>query len=239
MGACGSGVRSLPPNGPGGPAVNPHSKLHVQVPPEHYRDSKYLNPERERSFEIQEALASGPGLMLELGIGSGELAKRLRARRVRVVTADIDPRLRPDVACSITSLPFRDRAFDRVLAFEVLEHVPLDLLPSAVREVCRAAADGVIVSVPEKKDRIKTFISLHILGRKWQDPQHHWELGLFVSTLRFLRLFYASGFGVARYDATHPWHRFFVFIHGGTKPLRARWQILWGGNKLPRRRVSA
>lgn len=206
--------------------MSPASKLRIQVPPEHYKEETYMTPERRMSFSIQEALSSGPGLTLELGIGPGLLSRGLRAQGMRVVTADIDPRLRPEVVCSITSLPFRDRAFDRVLAFEVLEHIPLDLLRSAVQEVCRAAADRVIVSVPEKRDRIRTFISLRILGRKWQDPQHYWELGLFVSKLHFLRLFHESGFGLLHYDATHPWHRFFVFARGGLTPRRAWWRIL-------------
>lgn len=215
------------------------SKLEIQVPPEHYEEGKYMTPERKMSFAIQEALSAGPGVSLELGIGPGLLSKRLRSGGTHVVTADIDSRLRPEVACSITSLPFRDRGFDRVLAFEVLEHIPLDFLSVAVREVCRAAADRVVVSVPEKKDRLKTFISLRIFGRKWQDPQHYWELGLFVSKLRFLRLFQECGFGLVHYDATHPWHRFFVFARGGLTPGRAWWRTLTAVRRVKTFRVDA
>lgn len=197
-------------------------KVHVQVPPEHYSDQEYRTSAREWSFALQEAYAAGPGALLEIGIGPGILSQRLRARGHRLVTADIDPRLAPDVACSVTHLPFRDRAFSSVLAFEVLEHLPLDVLPDAIRELGRTASDRLVVSVPRKTDRIRTFISLRILRRKWDDPQHYWELGLFMSPFRFLRLFDRAGWRLAAYDASHPVHRFFVFAGTGSRPIWAR-----------------
>jgi hypothetical protein len=206
-------------------------KVRVQVPPEHYWDPKYRNPDREWSFAIQEGHAAWPGILLEIGIGPGILSQRLRARGHLLVTVDIDPRLAPDVAASVTLMPFRDRSFSTVLAFEVLEHLPLELLPAAIHEVCRTASDRVVISVPEKTDRLKTFVSLRILRRTWNDPQHHWELGLFMSKSRFLRLFAREGFGLAEYDASHPVHRFFVFTPTGRPPPAARWFMMRRGRR--------
>lgn len=195
----------------GGPPIR------IQVPPEHYRAETYCTPEREQSYAIQERLATGPDPIVEIGIGAGTLTRRLRAKGLRVIAVDFDTRLRPDLAASVTHLPLRDASVPKVAAFEVLEHIPIAHLPQAVWEICRVASGAVVVSVPQKTDRLRTFISLRILRRKWNDPQHHWELGLFVSKRRFLRLFGERGYGLAAYDATHRVHRFFVFTRNAAR----------------------
>ena len=50
--------------------------------------------------------------------------------------------------CNITSLPFKDASFDKVICSEVLEHVPDDL--QGIRELVRVLKDGgkLAVSVP-------------------------------------------------------------------------------------------
>lgn len=216
-------------------------RIRIQVPPEHYTAPSYMGSSREASFRIQEALASDRDPVLEIGIGPGVLAQRLRAKGLRLVTMDIDWRLGPDLAGSITHLPFRDRAFPTIMAFEVLEHLPLELLPAAIHDLCRATSDQVVISVPQKTDRLRTFISLHILRRKWNDPQHHWELGLFMSRSRLLRLFARERFGLVDYDASHPVHRFFVFTRSGQPPGKARLFMMKRGRKpsTPRPRTTS
>jgi 2-polyprenyl-3-methyl-5-hydroxy-6-metoxy-1,4-benzoquinol methylase len=202
--------------------------VRIQVSPDHYDRSTYITPDREQSFGIQERLVTRWGSVLEIGIGPGVLRDRVRAKGIRLVTADIDRRLGPNVAASVTALPFRNASFEAVAAFEVLEHIPLPSLGEAVSELCRVASRRVIVSIPEKRDRLRTFVSIRILRRTWADPQHHWELGLFVSKGRFLRLFAAHGFRLLGYDASHPWHRFFVFGAEGLSPSRARFRVFRG-----------
>lgn len=205
------------------------NRIRIQVPPEHYAAATYLTPDRERSFSLQEQFVTRAEPIVEVGIGPGTLTRRLRATGCRVISVDFDPRLRPDVAASVTHLPFRKASVPTVAAFEVLEHVPLVRLRDAVKELCRVAARYVVVSVPRKTDRIRTFISLRVLRRPWRDPEHHWELGLFVSKRAFVRLFADHGFVPVRYDATHPTHRFFVFTSGPSSRrlllgfLRNRW----------------
>lgn len=201
-------------------------RIGVQVPPDHYASDEYRDADREASYRTQERLLTGRGSVLEVGIGPGVVAERLRNRGVEVVTADLDPRLGPDVAASVTSLPFADDAVSAVAAFEVLEHLPVEVLPAAVAELGRVAAETVVVSVPEKADKLRTWISLNLLGREWDDPEHRWELGLFVGKLEFLEIFDRSGFGLTAYDGSHDWHRFFVFTPDGVSPWRGRLAML-------------
>lgn len=197
-------------------------RLEVQVPPDHYASEEYRDADREASYRTQERLLSDRGPVLEIGIGPGVVAERLRDRGVEVVTADLDPRLDPDVAASVTSLPFADDAVRTVAAFEVLEHLPVEVLPAAVAELARVASERVVVSVPEKADKLRTWISLNLLGREWDDPEHRWELGLFVSKRELLSLFDRVGLGLSAFDGSHDWHRFFVFTPDGVGPWRGR-----------------
>lgn len=54
---------------------------------------------------------------------------------------------------SIAELPFKDKTFDIIFSFQVLEHIPLTELPKAIEELARVLKDeGIyIVSVPSKK----------------------------------------------------------------------------------------
>jgi ubiquinone/menaquinone biosynthesis C-methylase UbiE len=76
-----------------------------------------------------------PERILEIGVGEGEVMTRLRERfpDAAIIGVDLpDPELAADwhkagLSClfgDATALPFPDRAFDLVLAIEVLEHVP-------------------------------------------------------------------------------------------------------------------
>jgi len=100
-----------------------------------------------------------PASILEVGVGEGEVAERVRERfpGSRFVGVDLpDPELRSrwqavglsGAFADIARLPFPDDAFDLVLAIEVLEHVPNP--PAALREVRRVARSHVVLSVPRE-----------------------------------------------------------------------------------------
>jgi SAM-dependent methyltransferase len=122
----------------------------VQVGSDWYGEN-YDSPDRLLSYgeQIGAVVAhAGPGVrLLEIGIGNGTVTAALRARGLDVVTADFDSDLRPDVVADVRGLPFPDNNFDGVLAFEILEHVPWDDVPTAFGELRRVAA-WALVSVP-------------------------------------------------------------------------------------------
>ncbi len=166
----------------------------VQVPDARkYTRPAYLSPERMATYayQIREALASAPSSVLEIGPGNGIASYVLCSNGVSVVTLDIDPRLHPDTLGSVTDLPFLDGAFDVVLCFEVLEHLPFDALEPCFRELSRVARSSVILSLPNYAHFYRVSLVIPILGkvqlgsrwpawlsRKLKDhPEHYWELG--------------------------------------------------------------
>jgi len=91
---------------------------------------------------------------LEVGVGEGEVAGRVRDRypSARFVGIDLpDPALAAHWAeqgmngafADIVRLPFPDATFDLVLAIEVLEHVPDP--EASLRELSRLATNRLVV----------------------------------------------------------------------------------------------
>jgi SAM-dependent methyltransferase len=112
--------------------------------------------------------AVGPGVrVLDVGSGSGRHSAEAAVRGARVVAVDLDAgalaEVRPRTVTAaawlglsgvpdpdplqgdITALPFPDGAFPRVIASEVLEHVPDD--EAAIREIARVLSPGGVVAV--------------------------------------------------------------------------------------------
>lgn len=123
-----------------------------------------------RGIEYRNRIVAGrigraPLGVLEIGPGEGWLVDRLLAAGHRVTTTDLsrnwlkrlpaasDPRLLR-VQADIFRLPFPDSSFDRVVAAEVLEHLPGP--ESAVREIGRILRPGgtLVATVPYREDLI-------------------------------------------------------------------------------------
>jgi SAM-dependent methyltransferase len=115
-----------------------------------------------RLLDVMDAVLTQPGVhVLEIGAGSATamhtfLAAHPRARAVamelsptsiRAATRDRSPSLR-GVAGDALQFPFRDRSFDAVVAFEVVEHLPD--VAAAVEEMLRVVRrpGHIIIGLP-------------------------------------------------------------------------------------------
>ena len=125
--------------------------------------SYVTSPQRFNTWPLLSALAVSAPARLEIGPG-------LRPRLPIVDTSFVDIS-RPALSClkargglallgEITALPFPDRAFDLVCAFDIIEHVEDDR--QVFRELGRVAKDGatVIFSVPMHSARWSAFDTL-------------------------------------------------------------------------------
>jgi SAM-dependent methyltransferase len=99
---------------------------------------------------------AGP-VVLDLGCGFGAYSGALMKEGATCFGCDINlDHLRKAVACGLpvasvdSRLPFRDRSFDTVLLFEVLEHVA-DIEP-LVAEAFRVARKNVLITVPNSEN---------------------------------------------------------------------------------------
>jgi SAM-dependent methyltransferase len=128
-----------------------------------------------------------PGRVLEVGMGEGIIAGRVRARYpvasiVGVDLADDDladqwrARGLSGVFADISRLPFPDDAADLVLAIEVLEHV--EDPDAALAELARVGAGDLVLSVPlEPLWRAGNMLRGRYLADRGNTPGHvqHWS----------------------------------------------------------------
>jgi len=110
-----------------------------QVDKSHYKFRSYVHKRRWASMwhQLDEVLSLQAASVLEIGPGPGILKAMAALFDTRVETLDIDPELRPDHVASASDLPFADRAYDVVCAFEMLEHVPYEKSLSIFGELAR------------------------------------------------------------------------------------------------------
>lgn len=94
-------------------------------------------------------LLSAGSTVLNVGVGGAILERMADERGVRVVTIDPDPLslarcagYSSGVAGHLQALPFRNGAFDAVVASEVLEHLTDEVLHAGLGEVARVLRPG-------------------------------------------------------------------------------------------------
>jgi len=166
----------------------------VEVPnAELYLSASYCSPSRFAFYahQIAETLRASPQSVLEIGPGNGVVSYVLRRAGLAVETVDVDGGVHPSVVGSVESLPFMPASFDLVLCCEVLEHIPYDRFPIALREIRRVARRHAVISLPNAGRYCYLEVVLPGLGRRrlyvslpWPkarrvDVRHHyWEVGL-------------------------------------------------------------
>ena len=158
----------------------------------HYDFTRYGFEGRFVSYfwQLDVVLSLTPKSVLEIGVGDKVFGNFLKNNTpISYTSLDIASDLRPDVVGSILALPFPDKSFDIVCAFEVLEHLPFEEVEKAVSELARVARSHVVASVPHFGPMLSFSLKIplipHIqLGVKIPYPQrhsfngqHYWELG--------------------------------------------------------------
>jgi len=201
-------------------------KVHVRL---HYYYKNYDSKRRFCSYwhQIQEIISLKPKKILEIGIGSGFVSKYLRDKKFNLITYDIDKTLRPDVVGTILKAPFADQSFDVVACCEVLEHLPYEDFPKALREIYRLSKKYAILSLPDSTRAYRLNIQLPKFGElkklipvPWLKPPvhefngfHYWEIGKAGYPLRkVMNEMRRAGFKIKKTYRVFeiPYHRFFV-----------------------------
>ncbi len=106
--------------------------------------------------DVLSLLPEDAASILDVGCGDGFIAQALPAH-LQVVALDASRaalRQLPGARClgRLPNLPFPDRAFDLVMANDVLEHLADGELEAAVRELRRAARKYLLITVPFGED---------------------------------------------------------------------------------------
>lgn len=109
------------------------------------------------------AIPQGPQKILDLGSGSGTIARMIMDNRPEVEITGVDILIRPNTLIPMIEydgdhIPFEDNHFDYVTIADVLHHTPD---PAAVlKEAARVAKNGVII----KDHLVEGFMAEEILG---------------------------------------------------------------------------
>lgn len=133
-----------------------------------------------------------PASVIEVGVGEGEVAERLRSRWGSATIVGLDlpdsdlaahwsARSIPACFGDALRLPFRTASADLVMAIEVLEHVwdP----EAALAEISRVSRDRVVLSVPNEPIwRVANLARGKYVTSLGNTPGHvqHWSTNRFV-----------------------------------------------------------
>jgi hypothetical protein len=207
--------------------------MQVQVAEGAYRRDTYASLDRFIAYHAQIELirSVGPSTILFVGIGDGMVPDFLKKDpRYAVTTFDIDASLRPDTLGDVRALPFGDKSFDLVCAFEVLEHMPFGDTKRALGEIARVA-HAAAVSLPHRQTGLAVALKFPFIrsltGRSIAafsllapvrfpgfavSGQHYWEIDWWTTSLRTVRRAMREQFRIRR-EFTPPldhYHRFFL-----------------------------
>jgi len=129
---------------------------------------------------VEQALGPGAGhrqgLVLDVGAGTSRFVQDRFSTESELIRVDLSRNDSVNVVCSVTSLPFRDGAFELVLAFRVLQHVPRER--EALEEILRVTKPGGTIVVAVANRNSWTLLSLHRDNQKLRKriPYSHYEL---------------------------------------------------------------
>lgn len=131
-----------------------------------------------RLAAIRRALPTLTGRrVLDLGAGKGRFARHLDQQGARVVALDASSAMLhaahglDRVQAAADRLPFRDAAFDAVIAVEVIEHLAsLDAMLGEVHRVLRPG--GMVVLIDKNRLALDAAVPVvPALARKWLDER--------------------------------------------------------------------
>ena len=165
-------------------------------------------------------------------MGNRTVSNYLKENGVDVTTFDFDKELKPDIVGDVRDMKgVKDNSFDVVMACEVLEHIPWDDVPEALRELRRVSNGYVVVSLPQygwsfninlvipfldrftKKKSLNIGFFIHrFYSNVTFDGQHYWEVGCKDYSLKRVRELFSKYFNIEdEFEVElNRFHRFFV-----------------------------
>lgn len=124
---------------------------------------------------ILSSIAAHDAKILDAGCGEYGLSAFMPRADITGVdilpTDSVDPRLNY-VHGSILELPFENGSFDIAVSVDVLEHLPEDLRPEAVRQLVKAAKSAVVITFPdgESARKIDEHFEMELTQRQMPIP---------------------------------------------------------------------
>jgi len=146
--------------------------------------------------------------ILEIGKGNGFTSNYLKSKKINVVTMDIDNDKKPDIVADILTHDWGGNIYDRILAFEVFEHIPYcDFLQvlGKLSTACKYLYFSVPVNekiwmhldvqMPKNK---KLCLKIVTKRKKIRSKYHYWEINTGVSRRRLTQDLQNSAFKICK-----------------------------------------
>jgi hypothetical protein len=199
----------------------------IQRDPYSYFGTDYLSPERLSSYGYQFRLAIETNSRSFLNVGSANLILKqlLEKQNRRVLDLDLDFLTKPDIIGALPFLPFPDKSIDVVMCFQMLEHLPFNILGSCMKEIKRIAKEYILLSLPDRT-RSKSQIAKYFIYRNLKHPlswrkyqlipiskEHFWEIGHSTITEdTLLRVMGNEGLQLVKHfrNPYNSYHHFFI-----------------------------
>ena len=125
------------------------------------------------AYDIVEKLS--PKSLLDVGCGKGLFVEWAKAKNINAVGLDFASDY--DVQADILNMPFPDKSFEMITAFDVLEHLLPEDLGRGLSEMFRVAKFWWIISIGYGPSKIKTpdgYMQLHPIStrdKSWWIPR--------------------------------------------------------------------
>ncbi len=129
----------------------------------------------ERASIIISMLPKDAQSVMEVGCGDGLIINQIDwipAIGVDVSEQALRKIKRPALIASADEIPVPDRAWDAVIASEVLEHLPEDIFERSIYEITRVARRFIVISVPNKENLSKNLTRCPRCGFVFNSSYH-------------------------------------------------------------------
>lgn len=115
--------------------------------------------------EILELPKSKVSSILEVGPGNGIFESLLSNFPYKLTTVDINPDNSPDIVCDILNSPIRNKMFDMVVCFQMLEHLPYKYFSQIIKILSSIAKNYVFISIPYQSNSFSISIRSRLVNR--------------------------------------------------------------------------
>ncbi|MDD3178668.1 MAG: class I SAM-dependent methyltransferase [Candidatus ainarchaeum sp.] len=206
-------------------------KFKIQVNKDHYYNN-YDDILRWISYyyQIDNILKLKPKSVLEIGVGNKTTYNYLKDK-INITTCDFDKNLKPDIVGDIRNLPIKDKTYDVVCAFEVLEHIPFSDFKKAIKELKRVSKKYVIISIPYSsiyfnnvfkfplinrifhKRFIEMTIKIPLFFKKHKfNGEHYWEIGKKGYPIKKIRKIIKTEYKIIKEESSllNKYHYYFI-----------------------------
>ncbi len=119
------------------------------------RSRTVLRRDEERASIIISLLPNDTASVLEVGCGNGLIINKIDwipAMGLDISEQALKSVRHPAVVASVAEIPFPEKAWDAVIASEVLEHIPEQDYQRALSEIQRVAGRYIIISIPNEEN---------------------------------------------------------------------------------------